>query len=158
MDMAPCFCGDVSGCLQPLWLFPKIQQQSHSVCVIFQPPPAHADAEDVVTASMTAATMAVFRNVFIVLNLIKLLTRPPRWTGTRTGRNAARSKPTVPPCWFARNPARKEQHHEGNAVNSAGHVSGPLLPFLWKRDCRPRQPSPRLRRAQQSRWPKVADS
>jgi len=63
-------CGDFpdSGCLQPLWLFPHIQQQSHSRWSILQPPPAHADAGDVVTASMTAATMAAYRKAFIVKN------------------------------------------------------------------------------------------
>ena len=39
-----------------------------SICSILQPPPAHADAGDVVTASMIAATMAAFRKDFIVKN------------------------------------------------------------------------------------------
>ena len=61
-----------SCCLQPLWLSPQIQQQSHSRWSILQPPPAHADAGDVVTASRTAATMAAFRKVFIAKNPVGL--------------------------------------------------------------------------------------
>ena len=47
---------------------------------VFQPPPAHADAGAVVTASMTAATAATFRRVCIVRNLCRpVLGLGPYW-------------------------------------------------------------------------------